>query len=198
MNVFVKICGVTDEAALDAAVAAGADAIGFVFHLPSPRHLAPRRAAELADRLPGGVLAVAVTRHPEPSLVHRVLEAFQPDAWQTDAEDFEHIRLPPAIQCWPVLRDGATAGQASCGRFVFDAPESGQGLRADWRAAAMLARRSELILAGGLDAGNVAAAIAAVQPFGVDVSSGVECAPGVKDLPRIQAFVAAARASVAA
>ena len=64
---------------------------------------------------------------------------------------------------------------------MFDAPESGQGRRADWRAAAMLARRSELILGGGLDAGNVAAAIAAVRPFGVDVSSGVESAPGVKD-----------------
>ena len=81
---------------------------------------------------------------------------------------------------------------------MFDAPESGQGRRADWRAAAMLARRSELILGGGLDAGNVAAAIAAVRPFGVDVSSGVESAPGVKDLTRIRAFVAAARSSVAA
>ena len=99
MTVFVKICGVTDEASLDAAVAAGADAVGFVFHLPSPRHLAPRRAAELAGRLPGGVLAVAVTRHPAPDLVHRVLEAFQPDAWQTDAMDFERIRLPRAIEC---------------------------------------------------------------------------------------------------
>ena len=198
MNVFVKICGVTDEASLDAAVAAGADAVGFVFHLPSPRHLAPRRAAELAARLPGGVLAVAVTRHPEPDFVHRVLEAFQPDAWQTDAADFDRIRLPPAIQCWPVLRDDTTVAQAAGGRVVFDAPESGQGRCADWRAAAMLARRSELILGGGLDAGNVAAAIAAVRPFGVDVSSGVESAPGVKDLTRIQAFVAAARSSAAA
>jgi phosphoribosylanthranilate isomerase len=198
MSVFVKICGVTDEAALDAAVAAGADAIGFVFHLPSLRHLAPRRAAELAARLPGGVLAVAVTRHPEPDLVHRVLEAFRPDAWQTDAVDFDRIRLPPTIECWPVLRDGATAEQAPRGRFVFDAPESGQGRRADWHAAAMLARRSKLILGGGLDATNVAAAIAAVRPFGVDVSSGVESAPGVKDPMRIQAFVAAARASIAA
>jgi len=198
MTVFVKICGVTDEAALDAAVAAGADAIGFVFHAPSRRNLAPRRAAEFAARLPGSVLAVAVTRHPEPDLVHRVLEVFQPDAWQTDIVDFDRIRLPPAIQCWPVLRDDATVGQPVGGRVVFDAPESGQGLRADWRAAAMLAKRSELILGGGLDPGNVAAAIEAVRPFGVDVSSGVESSPGVKDLTRIQAFVAAARSSVAA
>jgi len=196
MTVFVKICGVTDEAALDAAVAAGADAIGFVFHAPSRRNLAPRRAAGLAARLPSGVLAVAVTRHPEPDLVHRVLEALQPDAWQTDAVDFERIRLPPPIQCWHVLRDGAT--DIPRGRLVFDAPESGQGRRADWGAAAALAQRSELILGGGLDAGNIAEAIAAVRPFGVDVSSGVESAPGVKDLARIRAFIAAARGSMAA
>ena len=197
MTVFVKICGITDEAALDAAVGAGADAVGFVFHADSPRNLAPRRAADLASRLPGGVLAVAVTRQPELGLVDRVLEEFCPDAWQTDAADFARIRLPDFVQHWPVLREGATP-PAFCGRVVFDAAESGQGRLANWREAGLLARRSELVLGGGLDAGNVAAAIAAVRPFGVDVSSGVECAPGVKDLARIRAFLAAARASIAA
>jgi len=197
MTVFVKICGVMDEAALDAAVEAGADAIGFVFHEGSPRNLEPRRAAALAGRLPGGVLAVAVTRHPALDLVSRVLEDFCPDAWQTDAVDFAGIRLPDFVQRWPVLRDGAIP-PAFCGRVVFDAVESGQGRLANWREAALLARRSELVLGGGLDAGNVAAAIAAVHPYGVDVSSGVECAPGVKDIARIRAFLAAARADIAA
>jgi phosphoribosylanthranilate isomerase len=197
MTVFVKICGITDEAALDAAVEAGADAVGFVFHEGSPRNLEPRRAAALADRLPGGVLAVAVTRHPTVELANRVLEDFCPDAWQTDAEDFGWIRLPEFMQRWPVLRDGAVP-PASCGRVVFDATESGQGRLANWREAALVARRSELILGGGLDAGNVAAAIAAVRPYGVDVSSGVESAPGLKDLARIRAFLSAARAGVAA
>jgi phosphoribosylanthranilate isomerase len=197
MTVFVKICGITDEAALEAAVEAGADAIGFVFHEGSPRNLAPRRAAALAGRLPGGVLAVAVTRHPDIELVSQVLEDFSPDAWQTDAADFERVRLPGFVQRWPVLRDAAIP-PVFRGRLVFDAAESGQGRVANWREAALLARRSELLLGGGLDAGNVAAAIAAVRPFGVDVSSGVECAPGVKDAARIRAFLAAARAGIAA
>jgi len=198
MSVFVKICGVTSEAALDAAVDAGVDAIGFVFCETSPRNLSPRRAAALANRLPGGVLAVAVTLHPEPELVHRILEALQPDAWQTDAADFEHLWIPSDIQHWPVVRDGAGAAQALRGRVVFDAPDSGQGRRADWREAAQLARRTELILGGGLDADNVAAAIAAVEPFGVDVSSGVESAPGIKDIARIRAFLGAVHAEIAA
>jgi phosphoribosylanthranilate isomerase len=198
MKVFVKICGVTSETALDAAVAAGADAIGFVFHAPSPRNLTPRRAAELAQRMPGGVLAVAVTRHPDRDLVIRVLDAFQPDAWQSDARDFEDMRLPPEIRPWPVLRDGSMAERLPGSRVMFDAPESGEGRRADWQVAAQLARRAELILGGGLDARNVATAIATVSPFGVDVSTGVESAPGVKDPRRIRAFIEAAQSGVAA
>ena len=196
MTVFVKICGITDEAALDAAVEAGADAVGFVFHEPSPRNLAPARAAELAARLPGGVLAVAVTLHPSQSGLDRVLEAFQPDALQTDAADFGQLRLPDAVRPWPVLRNAR--GGPLPPRLVFDAPESGRGRRARWSVAAAIARSSELILGGGLDAGNVAEAIATVRPFGVDVSSGVERSPGVKDAMRIRAFVHAARAGVAA
>ena len=198
MSVFVKICGVTDEASLDAAVAAGADAVGFVFHAPSPRNLEPARAAALAGRLPGGVLAVAVTLHPAQEAVDRVLQSFQPDVWQSDAGDFERLRLPAAIRRWPVLRDARAMPQELPARFLFDAAESGRGCQADWDAAAQLARRHELILGGGLDAGNVAAAIATVRPYGVDVSSGVEGAPGVKDVRRIHAFVSAARAAVAA
>lgn len=197
MSVFVKVCGITDEAALEAAVEAGADAVGFVFHAASPRNLSPDRAAGLAARLPGGMLAVAVTRHPPPDTVRRVLEAFQPDAWQSDAPDFRALRLPPGVARWPVLRDGAYPCGLS-GRVVFDAPESGLGQRADWRVAAALARRAEVILAGGLDAANVAQAIVAVRPFGVDASSGVESAPGIKAAARIRDFVAAARTGVAA
>lgn len=196
MTVFVKICGVTDEAALDAAVEAGADAVGFVFHGPSPRDIAPARAAELARRLPGGVLVVAVTMHPSQADVDRVLEVFQPGAWQTDAVDFDGLRLPDAIQRWPVLRNAR--GGPLPPRLVFDAPVSGRGRRARWSVAAAIARSSELILGGGLDAENVAEAILAVRPFGVDVSSGVERAPGVKDVRRIQAFIEAARTGVAA
>lgn len=193
MRLFVKICGVTTPEALDAAVAAGADAIGFVFHGPSPRNVGPREAARLARRLPRGVLGVAVTRHPSRDDVDRVLEAFRPDAWQSDAGDLDAMNLPAGIEHWPVLRRAGTAALAP--RIVLDAVESGRGLRADWRFAAALARRCELVLAGGLDAANVGAAVIAVQPFGVDVASGVERAPGVKDVTRIRDFIAAARAA---
>ena len=195
MSLFVKICGVTTAAALDAAVAAGADAVGFVFHAPSPRHLEPREAAVLARRLPQGVASVAVTLRPDRATVAGILKEFIPDAWQSDAGDFDALDLPATIERWPVIRHAGVA-QALPRRAVFDAPASGQGMRGDWRTAAALARRCELVLAGGLDPSNVADAIAAVRPFGVDVSSGVEHAPGVKDAGLIRAFVAAARSGL--
>lgn len=196
MTLVVKICGVTSEQVVDAAVAAGADAVGFVFHAPSPRNVTPGHAAALARRLTRGIASVAVTMHPRQADVDRVLAEFRPDIWQSDTEDFEVIRLPDGIECWQVVR-GAHAVAPGAGRVLFDAAESGAGRRADWLAAAAIARHNALILGGGLDAGNVGAAIAAVRPVGVDVSSGVESAPGIKDVSRIRAFIAAARAESA-
>ncbi len=189
---FVKICGVTTEDIVEAAVVAGADAIGFVFHAPSPRDIAPQRAAALARALPRGVLCVAVTLRPEQELVDRVLEALTPDVWQSDAADFASLRIPETIERWPVLRQW-TPGPRRSGRILFESKASGSGGRADWSAASVMARTSELILGGGLDANNVGCAVAAVRPFGVDVSSGVERAPGVKDARRIREFIVAAR-----
>lgn len=195
MSLFVKICGITTSEALEAAVAAGADAVGFVFHGPSPRNIAPRAAAALARRLPAGIASVAVTLHPDPITATRILEEFVPDAWQSDAADFDAFDLPASVERWSVIRQPAGA-DATARRVVFDAPASGQGMRGDWTEAAALAGRYELILAGGLDPSNVVAAIAAVRPFGVDVSSGVERAPGVKDAALIRDFIAAARAAM--
>lgn len=192
MSLLVKICGVTTPEAVDAAVAAGAAAIGFVFHEPSPRHVTPERAAMLARRLPAGVASVAVTLHPRREDVERVLQALMPDVWQSDAENLDALELPACVARWPVFRHAAPKSVIRR-RLIFDARVSGRGLRADWQRAAELARRSELVLAGGLDASNVGNAIAAVRPFGVDVSSGVESAPGVKDAALIRAFIASAR-----
>lgn len=195
MSLLVKICGVTTEEGVEAAVAAGADAIGFVFHASSPRNLEPARAAALAASVP--VLRFAVTRHPSQELVDAVLAAFEPDVWQADAADFEHLRLPAAIQRWPVLRSGAALPPLLPEQVLFEAARSGVGERADWAVAAGLARCCSLILAGGLDAGNVAAAVARVRPHGVDVSSGVESRPGIKDPAMIREFIRAARTAVA-
>lgn len=193
MSLLVKICGVTTDEAINAAVAAGADAIGFVFHGPSPRSIEPVRAAALASPVPASILRVAVTLHPSQALVDRVLAEFEPDVWQSDATDFETLRLPATIAQWPVWRSDGAPPQTPPPRLLFEAHASGVGAKADWTVAAGLARRCGLILGGGLDAANVGAAIAIVRPYGVDVSSGVERAPGVKDPARIRAFIDAAR-----
>jgi phosphoribosylanthranilate isomerase len=197
VSLLVKICGLSDEAGVEAAVAAGADAVGFVFHAASPRSLTPRRARELAAAVPAGVRRVAVTLHPAPALVAGVLAEFLPDAWQTDAVDFDTLALPPSVERWPVLRAGSARPEPLPPRFLFEGARSGRGEVADWSEAASLARAGELILGGGLSAGNVAAAVRRVRPFGVDVSSGVEAAPGRKDPARILEFVAAAREAAA-
>lgn len=197
MSLLVKICGLTTADAVAAAVDAGADALGFVFHSASPRNLLPAQAAALAAAVPAAVTTVAVTLHPPQSLVDEILKVFRPAAWQTDAADFAGLALPAGIAHWPVLRAGALAPQPMPGRVLYEGPHSGAGVVADWTDAARLARRTQLILGGGLNPGNVAAAIRAVQPFGVDVSSGVEAAPGRKDPARIHDFVTAARRAAA-
>jgi len=193
MTLLVKVCGLTTVEALEAAVSAGADAVGFVFHGPSVRNVSPAAAALLASHLPPGIKKVAVTLHPGQSLVDEVLATLAPDVWQTDAVDFESVRIPTGVERWPVFRSGATLPYPLPPRLLFEGPRSGTGQVADWSAAAGLAASTELILGGGLTPANVAAAVAAVRPFGVDVSSGVESSPGRKDPARISEFVEAAR-----
>lgn len=191
---WVKVCGLTSADAVAAALDCGVDALGFVFHAPSPRNLPPEQAATLARDVPRGVLRIAVTLHPTQALVDEIAAVFRPDVLQTDAADLGTLRLPAGLATLPVVRSGCTPPLQLPARLLYEGPRSGAGTVADWEAAQALARRTELILAGGLDATNVAAAIAAVRPFGVDVSSGVESAPGRKDPRRIREFVAAARA----
>jgi phosphoribosylanthranilate isomerase len=190
---FVKICGLTDRAAVDAAVAAGADALGFVF-AASAREIAPAQARELCRDLPPEVLRVAVMHHPDSARFKAVLEDFAPDWVQTDAADFAALPAPLPSGQLPVYREGeVTAATVLPARLVFEGRISGSGATADWDEARALARRAELILAGGLDAGNVGQAIESVRPWGVDVSSGVEYARGKKDPHLIREFVARVR-----
>lgn len=191
---WVKICGLTEEVGVEAAVEAGADAIGFVF-ASSPRRITPQRAAELARRVPPHVQRVAVTLHPPQSLIDELCDVLCPDVLQTDIEDLAGLIVPGTLRVHPVLRAGCAVPAQIPPRLLFEGPVSGRGETTDWVRAAQLAQRTQLILAGGLSPQNVAAAIAAVGPFGVDVSSGVERAPGVKDPERIRQFVHAARAA---
>lgn len=194
---FVKICGINSEEAAEAAVAAGADALGFVF-AASPREVTPERARELCAGVPDGVARVAVLRHPPAQLWRRVLEVFEPDWLQTDAEDFAAAGLAEALmeRCapLPVYRSGGALPSQLPPRLLFEGAASGSGATADWGEAGALAARTQLILAGGLDPDNVGEAIRRVRPWGVDVSSGVERRRGEKDPRKIKEFVAQARA----
>ncbi len=196
---FIKICGMTDTRAVAAALESRVDAIGFVF-APSVRQVTPAQAALLARPARGRVLCVAVTQHPGGELLEEIFHTFRPDVWQTDHQDLQRHEVPNGMLVWPVLR-GAPSAQASEGlhgrRILFEGPRSGTGKVADWSAARTLAGRCELILAGGLSPANVGGAIEAVQPFGVDVSSGVEEAPGRKSPSLINDFVDRARGAFA-
>ncbi|HLJ38258.1 MAG TPA: phosphoribosylanthranilate isomerase [Steroidobacteraceae bacterium] len=193
---WIKICGITTPDAIAAAVEAGADALGFVF-AASPRQLTPEAATQLARPVRARVRCVAVTRHPTQRTVDEILQVLRPDLLQTDFADLGLLTLPTSLELLPVVRSGSAAPTRLPPRILFEGPTSGTGEAGDWAAARRLAARTELVLAGGLDSSNVAAAVAAVRPFGVDVSSGVEARPGVKNPLKILEFVSAARAAVA-
>lgn len=195
MSVFIKICGIKHRDALNAAVQAGADAVGFVF-AKSPRRVTPDQAAELARDLPDTVIRVAVMHHPTPVQWQDVADIFQPDWLQTDAEDLASLAVGASVRTVPVFRDRVKLDESvlAANEFIiFEAAVSGQGTRADWQRARKLATRKSLMLAGGLDPENVAEAIEKVNPWGVDVSSGVEISRGIKDLDKIAAFIQAVR-----
>jgi phosphoribosylanthranilate isomerase len=191
-SLFIKICGMTSPAAVDAALACEVDAIGFVF-AQSVRQVNTRQANELAAAARHKVACVAVTRHPTRALIAEILRDFRPDILQTDIDDIETLDLPETLSVLPVVRPGPQRACVLPRRILYEGPVSGSGRTADWDTAAVLALRSELVLAGGLNAVNVGVAVRQVRPFGVDVSSGVEERPGVKSTEKIEQFVAAAR-----
>jgi phosphoribosylanthranilate isomerase len=194
MSGFIKVCGMTTPEAVSAALDCKVDAIGFVF-APSVREVTAQRANELAAPARRRIACVAVTRHPSREAVGAILREFKPDILQTDIEDLDALALPKELSVLPVVRPGSAGACATPRRVLFEGPVSGSGQTTDWQQAAEFARRTEVILAGGLNASNVAEAIRTVRPFGVDVSSGVEEQPGIKSIRKIEQFVAAARAA---
>jgi phosphoribosylanthranilate isomerase len=191
---WIKICGLTRSDAVAAALDASVDAIGFVF-TPSPRQQSPSSAAALARPARGRVHCVAVARRPSQQLIEEIMSVFKPDVLQVDFEDLAGLRLPRSLSLLPVLRSGQMLPQLVPARVLFEGTVSGSGRTCDWSEATIAAANTQLVLAGGLEAGNVAQAIRSVRPFGVDVSSGVEAEPGIKSPARMQEFVATARAA---
>lgn len=191
MRVRVKICGLSSRETIEAAVSAGADAVGLVF-AASPRQVSAEAACALGAAVPPFVTRVAVCRHPRPEEIAAILECFAPDWIQSDLEDEGLVIGHPRARFLPVVRDPADVARLEPGvPILFEGGRSGVGEQADWDQARRLARRHRLILAGGLDPANVGEAIRHVRPYGVDVSSGVEESPARKSRELIEAFMEA-------
>ncbi len=198
---FVKICGITNQADALLAVALGADALGFVF-APSPRQVSAVQARRVVERLPSGVLTFGVFRDELPArvveIVHSVgLSGAQLHGTESrDAVEYVAKRVNRVIKAVPAgkgIFNGA-AGFSSWALLV-DNPEPGSGQVFDWALMDGIPPGRRVILAGGLTPANVANAIRVVDPFGVDVSSGVEASPGHKDPAALRAFIREARAA---
>jgi phosphoribosylanthranilate isomerase len=198
--VFVKICGTTSEADALLAGAMGADAVGFVF-APSPRQVAVGLASDIAKRLPPEIMTVGVFRDEAPARVVEIvngvgLRAAQLHGHET-AEQARWVRqrVPFLIQAFPAGASAvARAADYGADAVMIDSPRPGSGQIFDWELAEV-PDGLRLMLAGGLSPANVAEAIAKVHPRGVDVVTGVERSPGVKDPVKMRAFVAAAKAT---
>ena len=201
MKPFVKICGVTTIDDALACVDAGADAIGFNFWPQSKRYIPIAEAALIAKRLPAQLRTVGVFVNPEPDEVERAFAAGAIDLAQLHGDESPEFcarfagRYLKAFR----LRDRASLQKLAdyrCDLVLVDADSSGyggSGQRADVALATEAAAARRVILAGGLTPDNVADAIAAVHPYGVDVAGGVEREPGVKDWIKVAAFVARAK-----
>lgn len=201
---FVKICGITRREDAEAAVEQGASALGFVFWPESPRYIEPARAREIVATLPPFVTPVGVFVNQPADDVNRAAGLARLAAVQLHGD--EDRAFAAAIER-PVIKAVSVGGDASPEAqwpervlLLIDASDpvrrGGTGTAADWSAAAALARRRRVLLAGGLRPDNVAEAIERVRPFGLDVSSGIERSPGIKDHARLKALFEAVRVSV--
>ena len=202
-ELLVKICGITSEADALLAVSLGASAVGFMF-APSPRQIPIQVAGDIAKRLPEGILTVGVFRDEAPQRVVEAVRAAGLGAAQLHGHEtaeettWVRARVPVVIKAFP-------AGDATIDRFVefgadylmVDGHNPGSGRVFDWRLAEGVVDPQRLIVAGGLRPDNVADAVAHLHPAGVDVSTGVESAPGRKDPLLVREFIANARHAAA-
>ena len=211
MPLIVKICGLSTPETLDAALDAGADMVGFVFFPPSPRHLQFDVARAVGQRVRGRAQKVALTVDADPAFLQSIVEALGPDILQLHgAESVAQITAIrrkfglPVMKAVPIavkedlVRIGTYATVAD--RLLFDARAprdatrpGGLGNTFDWHLLKNVRPGVPFMLSGGLDATNIVDALRITRATGIDVSSGVERAPGVKDVDKIIAFVRAAR-----
>ena len=210
----VKICGLSTPESLDAALDAGADMVGFVFFPPSPRNIGLETARALGARVAGRALKVSLTVDATDEVFVALVEALRPDILQLHGKETPErlldLRAKFGLPVMKAIGVATAADLAAVARYepvadrlLFDArpPEDatrpgGNGNAFDWNLLAGVKTDRPWMLSGGLDPDNVAEAVRMTRAPGVDVSSGVESAPGVKDLAKIAAVVARARAAV--
>jgi phosphoribosylanthranilate isomerase len=212
MTATAKICGLSTPETLDAAIAGGASHVGFVFYPPSPRHLAVRRAAELAARVPTRVGKVGVFVDPDDALVEQAIEAAGLDVLQVHQaapERLQHLRARFGRELWAAVAvktradlDEAHRVAPVTDRIMYDAKTppgatrpGGMGVRFDWSLLDGFRHPRPWLLSGGLDRDTVAEAVSRTGATLVDVSSGVETAPGIKDAGLIAGFLKAVGAA---
>lgn len=214
MNVKVKICGLSTPETLAAAVEAGADFVGFVFYGPSPRNLSPEDARDLAAKVPAGVKKVALVVDASDEDLAAIVRAITPDFVQAHGsetpERIAEIRQrfgTPVIKAIKIREPGdleaVSAYEEAADLILFDAkaPDDsvdalpgGNGVAFDWTLLSPDATREPFMLSGGLDPDNLARAVATTGAALVDVSSGVESAPGIKNIDEIRRFLSTAKA----
>jgi phosphoribosylanthranilate isomerase len=213
MSLIVKICGLSTRETLDVALDAGADMVGFVFFPPSPRHLSFDMARELGQHTKRRAAKVALTVDADDATLANIIEALRPDILQLHGsetvERLRQIKQKFGLQLMKVIAVETVADLESlpayagvADRILFDAraPEEatrpgGLGAVFDWHVLDKLALKLPFMVSGGLDAQNIAQAVRVSRAGGVDVSSGVERSPGIKDPEMIRAFIRAARAT---
>jgi phosphoribosylanthranilate isomerase len=216
MSLLVKICGLSTPETLDVALDAGADMVGFMFFPASPRNVSLRTARELGAQVKDRAQKVAVTVDADDAALASIIDALKPDMLQLHGKEtparVSAIRRRfslPVMKVLPIETKADLAPVSSytevADRFLFDAKAprdatrpGGLGKAFDWHLLEGLDISVPYMLSGGLDSTNVSEALRITRPGGVDVSSGVESAPGVKDPDRIRAFIGAVRASQAA
>jgi phosphoribosylanthranilate isomerase len=198
---FVKICGITNEDDALFAVAMGADALGFVF-APSPRQVAAQQVYDITRRLPPEILTVGVFRDEHPKLVVDIVNRSGVKAAQLHGNESADQTAEVASKVRWVIKAFAAgssrlanADQYGTDLILVDAPSPGSGKVFDWNLAAEAPDGLRVILAGGLTSDNVGHAIEVVDPWGVDVSTGVERSPGRKDALKVKRFIDNARAA---
>ncbi|MEQ1940999.1 phosphoribosylanthranilate isomerase [Mesorhizobium sp. VNQ89] len=214
MALDIKICGLKTAEALEAALAGGATHVGFIFFLKSPRNIAPAEAGRLRKPAAGRAKAVAVTVDADDAFLDEIVTAMAPDMLQLHGHETpERVAAVKTRSGLPVMkafsvRDaadlaGLDAYRGIADRFLFDAKPpkgaelpGGNGVPFDWTVLAALDPDIDYMLSGGLNAANIGEALRRVRPAGIDISSGVESAPGVKDPALIRRFFRAVEAEL--